>query len=237
MNRPTDEEIIAYVDDALPGDARAAFEARMAEDPTLVEEVARHRDTVAHVRAAYPEGEEKSFDTQALAALGLGGAEVVDIAAARDMRGARKGSRLIWSGAIAAALVGGILIGRITTPTADMVAARQGQLMAAASLEKALNDQPDGSAGAITIGMSFRTNGGYCRTFLRDGYAGLGCRERGGWTLPALVKSRAAEPHSVDFRLAGGDFPPALMAEVDARIVGAPLSSAEVDRARRAQWQ
>ena len=63
MNRPTDEEIIAYVDDALPGDARAAFEARMADDPTLVEEVARHRDTVARVRAAYPEVEEKSFDT------------------------------------------------------------------------------------------------------------------------------------------------------------------------------
>jgi len=238
MNRPTDEEIIAYVDDALPGDARAAFEARMADDPTLVEEVARHRDTVARVRAAYPEVEEKSFDTQALAALGLGGAEVVDIAPARDTRRARKGSPLIWSGAIAAALVGGILIGRITTPAADIVVPQHGQLVAAASLEKALNEQPDGGTGAIRIGVSFRTLAGYCRTFLRaDGYAGLGCREGDGWVIPAVAKSRGAEPHSADFRLAGGDFPPALMAEVDARIVGAPLSSAEVDRARRAGWR
>jgi len=238
MNRPTDEEIVAYVDDALPADARAAFEARMADDPTLVEEVARHRDTVARVRAAYPAAEEKSFDTQALAALGLGDAEVVDMSAAREARRAGKGSPLIWSGAIAAALVGGILIGRITTPAADIVAARQGQLVAAASLEKALDEQPDGGNGAIRIGTSFRTAAGYCRTFLRaDGYAGLGCREDDGWVIPAVVKSRNAEPHSADFRLAGDDFPPALMAEVDARIVGAPLSPAQVDQARRAKWR
>jgi anti-sigma factor RsiW len=238
MNRPTDEEIIAYVDDALPYDARAAFEARMAEDPTLVEEVERHRDTVARVRAAYPTAEEKSFDAQALAALGLGGAEVVDISAAREARRAGKPGPLIWSGAIAAALVGGILIGRVTTPTADMVAARQGQLVAAASLEKALDEQPDGGNGAIKIGTTFRTAAGYCRTFLRaDGYAGLGCREGDGWVIPAVVKSRAAEPHSPDFRLAGDDFPPAVMAEVDTRIVGAPLTPTEVDQARRAKWR
>ena len=237
MNRPTDEEIVAYVDNALPGDARAAFEARMAEDPTLVEEVARHRDTVARVRAAYPEVAEKNFDAQALAALGLGGAEVVDIAPARDTRRDSKRSSLIWSGAIAAALVGGILIGRITTPAADIVP-QQGQLVAAASLEKALDEQPDGGTGAIRIGVSFRTLAGYCRTFLRaDGYAGLGCREGDGWVIPAVAKSRGAEPHSADFRLAGGDFPPALMAEVDARIVGAPLGPAQVDQARRARWR
>jgi hypothetical protein len=238
MNRPTDEEIVAYVDDALPGDARAAFEARMAEDPALAEEVARHRDTVARVRAAYPAAEEKIFGAQALSALGLGDAEVVDISVARDARRTRERSPLIWSGAIAAALVVGILIGRVTTPAADIVAARQGQLIAAASLEKALDEQPDGGNGAIRIGTTFRTAGGYCRTFLRaDGYAGLGCREGEGWVIPAVVKTRAAEPHSADFRLAGDDFPPALMAEVDARIVGTPLSPAQVNQARRTKWR
>jgi hypothetical protein len=119
-----------------------------------------------------------------------------------------------------------------------MVAARQGQLVAAASLEKALDEQPDGGNGAIKIGTTFRTAAGYCRTFLRaDGYAGLGCREGDGWVIPAVVKSRAAEPHSPDFRLAGDDFPPAVMAEVDTRIVGAPLTPTEVDQARRAKWR
>ena len=239
MTRPIEEEIVAYVDGEMADAARAAFEARMANDPALAGEVSRHRETIERLRAAYPEREDKAFDAPALTALGLGEAEVVEFSVGRRRR-ATILARPWWAGAIAASLVCGILIGRVIPAGPggqDIVADRYGQLVAAASLDRALTSQNDGSAGAIKVGMTFRAADGFCRTFrLADGNAGLGCRTGDQWSILALVKGRAEEPRSADFRLAGDEFPPSLMSEVDARIVGTPLTPSEVEKARRARW-
>jgi len=234
MTRPTEEEIVAYLDGELSDAAHVAFEARIADDPALAEAVRRHRETVERVRAAYSDYREPAFDARALESLGLGDPNVVELAAVRE----RRGLNPWWASAIAASLVGGILIGRFMPTGRDFIADRNGQLIAAASLDKALTGQNDGGGGAIELGLTFRTASGYCRTFrLAKAYAGLACRAEHRWSIPALVKDRIEEPRSADFRLAGEDFPPALMAEVDARIVGTPLTPAEVTKARRADWR
>lgn len=241
MTRPIEEEIVAYIDGEIGDAARAAFEARMANDPALANDVRRHRDLVERLRAAYPDREDKVFDTQALAALGLGDATVVELSAPRGQWRGRVMPRPWWAGAIAASLVCGILIGRAIPAGPggqDIVTDRQGQLVAASSLDRALTGQDDGGAGAIKVGMTFRTANGYCRTFrLADGNAGLGCRSGDHWSLLALVKGQAEKPRSADFRLAGDEFPPSLMSEVDARIVGSPLTPSDVEKARRARWR
>jgi CRP-like cAMP-binding protein len=241
MTRPIEEDIVAYIDGELAEAERAAFEARMAKEPALADEVRRQRDLVERLRSAYPDGEDKAFDAQALAALGLGDTTVVELSAARTKRRGRVMPRPWWAGAIAASLVCGILIGRAIPQRPaqqDIVVDRQGQLVAAASLDRALTRQDDGGAGAIKVGMTFRTANGYCRTFrLADGNAGMGCRLADRWSILALVKGRAEEPRSADFRLAGDEFPPSLMSEVDARIVGSPLTPTDVEKARRAQWR
>jgi hypothetical protein len=234
MTDPTDEEIVAYVDGEMTPSARAAFEHRLAEDPPLADRVARHRDLVARLHDAYPPAEAREFDSAELAALGLGDAEIIDFPSGHARR---TRTRPIWATALAASLVGGILIGRATLPAGEMVADREGRLTAAASLQRALDEQPDGGKGAIHIAMTFRTAGGVCRTFRLNDNAGLGCRQGGHWTIPAVVQSRDTESHSADFRLAGDDIPPTIMAEVDKRIVGAPLDPAQVEAARRQGWK
>ena len=241
MTRSIEEEIVAYVDGEMGGVERAAFEARIANDPALAEEVRRQRDLVERLRAAYPDRADKVFDAQALVALGLGDTTVVELSAARGQRRAPVVARPWWAAAIAASLVCGILIGRALPAGPGgpgIVADRQGRLVAAASLDRALTGQDDGGGGAIKVGMTFRTADGYCRTFrLADGNAGMGCRSGDRWSILALVKGRAEEPRSADFRLAGSEFPPSLMSEVDARIVGAPLTPSDVEKARRARWR
>jgi hypothetical protein len=241
MTRPIEEDIVAFIDGEMAGPERAAFEARMAKEPALADEVRRQRELVERLRAAYPDREDKAFDPQAVAALGLGDATVVELSAARAQRRGRAMPRSWWAGAIAASLVCGILIGR-TTPAGlggqDIVADRRGQLIAGSSLDRTLTGQQDGGAGPIKVGMTFRTADGYCRTFrLADGNAGMGCRSGDHWSILALVKGRPEEPRSADFRLAGDEFPPSLMSEVDARIIGTPLTPSDVEKARRARWR
>jgi len=234
MTDPTDEEIIAYVDGEMTAAVRGAFDRRLAKDPTLADRVARHRDLVARLHDAYPRSEAPEFDQAGLAALGLGDADIIQFPSAHARR---TRARPIWATALAASLVGGILIGRATLPAAEMVADREGRLTAAASLQRALDEQPDGGKGAIRVGMTFRTAGGVCRTFRLNDNAGLGCRQDGHWLIPAVVQSRDAEPHSADFRLAGDDIPPTIMAEVDKRIIGGPLDPRQVEAARRQGWK
>ena len=234
MTDPTDEEISAYVDGEMTPSARAAFERRLVEDPALAEKVARHRDLVARLRDAYPPTDAREFDSAELAALGLGDTDIIDFSAAHARR---IRARPIWATALAASLVGGILIGRATLPAGEMVADRAGRLTAAATLQQALNEQPDGSKGTVRIGLTFRTANGLCRTFRLNDNAGLGCRQDGHWIIPAVVQSRDTEPKSSDFRLAADAVPPTIMAEVDKRIVGAPLDPNQVEAARRQGWK
>ena len=233
------EEIVTYLDGEIADDARSAFETRMAGDPELAQSVTDHRDVLTQLRAGYPTPVEKRFDAAELEKLGLlHQGVVIDLGPRRDARQKRRITAPFWCGAIAASLVGGLIIGRADWWEQGLIVQRHGQLMAASRLDKALTEWADGAGNPIHIGLSFRSTTGVCRTFRIDGgYAGIGCREGHGWTIPMLANPSASVPASPDFRLAGSDFPASVMNEVDARIVGEPLNQWEVEHLRGQDWR
>lgn len=238
MSETSDFEVIAYVDGCLDDAARAAFEARLAADPQLAERVAAHRWMTRQIVSAFgpPPGEE--IEPMLLAKLGLAEPNVVPIRS-RAMRPSRPLLALLASGALAASLVAGLFIGRwIDAAPAPLL--RSGpaqQLLADGVLAEGLSGNLAGQAAQVRIGMSFRTAQGICRTFsTASGMSGLGCRHGGNWTVP-IVTSAAPANGGGDYRLAAGEVAPAVMAEVDRRILGDPLGTAEEQRLRKAGWK
>ena len=233
------EEIVAYLDGEMTGAARLAFETRIAGDPGLAQAADDHRDVLTQLHIAYPVPAEKRFDTAELEKLGLWDQGVVtQLAPKREARQRRRISVSLWCGAIAASLVGGLIIGRMDWWEQGLVVQQHGQLVATSRLDKALTEWADGVGSPIHIGLSFRSAKGVCRTFRIDGgYAGIGCRDGNGWTIPMLANPSSLVPASPDFRLAGSDFPASVMNEVDARIVGEPLTQREVEDLRRQAWR
>ncbi|WP_176594151.1 anti-sigma factor [Sphingobium sp. EM0848] len=239
MTDQIEQDIVAYLDGEMPAAARQALEARIQADPVLEAAVADHRQLLSQLQRAYPAGPDKSFDDQELAALDLlDSSPVIDLSHARAAKTGQRGWRAIAWVAMAASLVGGIAVGRLAFREQGFVTQRNDELLASAELDRALDAMPDGGKGAVRIGLSFRGEAGLCRTFrLDNGYAGIGCRSDDRWQVPVLVRSSASSPSSPDFELAGGDFPPAVMQEVDARIAGSPLTPVQVDEARRRNWR
>ena len=242
MNAISDNDVIAYVDGVLDASARTAFERRMDEDPALAQRVAAHRWMTRQIVSAYgpPPGDE--VDAALLARLGLAGENVVPIM----RRSTKMGTGTKWgfiafaaAAAMAASLVVGVGIGRRIDdqPRAWVRGAPDTQLVADGALAQSLSRQLSGEAGPVRIGMSFRAGQGVCRTFsTANGLSGLGCRRNARWEVPIVVGGGASTGKS-DYRLAGGEVAPAVMAEVDRRIVGEPLS-ADAERTSKANdWQ
>ena len=94
------------------------------------------------------------------------------------------------------------------------------------------------SQGAVSVGLSFRAgDGDYCRTFVLEpprSVAGLACRDATGWRVTAI--GEAAAPGG-ELRLASSALPPAVLAEVDARLDGEALDTAGERDARDAGWR
>jgi len=233
-----DQEIVAYLDGEMRDAEISDFEARMKDDPMLRGAVALHREVLVRLRHAYPGSPEKRFDDRELAALGLlDPAPVVELGQARARN--KRWATAAWTAAIAASLAGGIAIGQLSLWQRGFLVERNNRLLATTHLETALSDLPDNGRGYhARIGLTFRADEGLCRTFRVDnGYAGLACRSDAGWSIPMVVRSEDETPSSPDFALAGEAFPPSLMREVDSRIIGAPLTVAEVEQARRESWR
>jgi hypothetical protein len=215
-----DLTIAAYVDGELDAAARARFEADMARDPSLADEVAAQRRLRHRLAAAYdPVLAEPVPLNLSMAA-----------AAANDRPAHRFG--LPHWGAVAASLVAGVLVGRMALPPpeADPMAAR-GQLA------RALDRQLAADAGPIRVGLSFQaTDGRYCRTFQSapDRRAGLACRDDAGWRVRTVT---AWTPGTADYRTAGADTPPEVLAAVDALIAGEPMDAAGERAARDQRWR
>ncbi|MCR5876768.1 anti-sigma factor [Phenylobacterium sp. J426] len=213
-----DLTVAAYVDGELDAQARARFEAEIAVDPSLAREVAAQRRLRARLAAAY--------DPVLAEALPL---ELTLAAQAVNDRPAKRFGLPHWA-AVAASLVAGVLVGRTTIVEPDALAAR-GQLA------QALDRQLAADGGPIQVGLSFQANDGrYCRTFQSapDRRAGLACRDGGGWRLRTVT---AWAPANVDYRTAGVDTPPEVLAAVDALIAGEPLDAAAERAARARGWK
>jgi len=254
----SDDILMAYADGELDPAERAAIERAMQADPAIAAAVARHRALRDDVAAAFADIlaepvparlQPPRAQTQAPAqapALEAPPANVTSLAAAREAKDARAahGARRRWSwpewGALAAMLVVGVLVGKLTPGGAPPAIAGSGnQVVAQGELAAALDRQVGGSGGnaaAVRIGVSFAARDGrYCRGFVMGSSAGLACRDGDRWRIPVLAE---AEPEGAGgYRQAGSALPAAVLDAIDARIAGKPLDAAGEAAARARGWR
>lgn len=239
MNEVPDETVVLFVDGCMAGEALIAFEARLAKDPLLAERVATHRWIARQIATAHGAPPETAFDKSHIARLGLSDDNVFTISdGSRSL--ARR--RMVWGtaiGSIAASLVVGIFVGQaMFTPGTAMITNTGGRPFASGVLADGLSKQLAGDAGAVRIGVSFRTQNGICRTFrTAQGVSGLGCREGRHWLVPVMTTNSVGPATTTEYRLAGGDVAPSVMTEVDRRIVGGPLTTSQEAQLRTTGWR
>lgn len=239
MTRISDEEIVTYVDGQMDAAGRAAFAARLEVDPGLAQRVAAHDWIARQIVAAYGAPPATEVDDALIAQLGLHEENVVTIASRRS---ARLAGFMQWAtgiAAIAASIAVGFFVGRTTPPTETALFSQlDGRIVASGNLDDALSSKLSGEAGPIGIKLTFRTAEGVCRSFrLSSGASGIGCRQGGRWTVPILVDTRPDQAVGADYRLAGGDIAPEVMAEVDQRIEGLPYAPGQERELRDRGWR
>lgn len=241
----SDEILMAYADDELDPRTRAAVDAAMAADPEIARRVEQHKALRATLRSSFgkvldePVPEHLVTAARTAAAVRREG-NVVPLH--------RKPVRRIWSpaqwGALAASLVIGALLGQawVRSSAPGPIVARNGELRASGTLERALSGQLASNQTAtapVQIGLSFRARSGdYCRTFsLREGgsLAGLACRGDDGWRVRVLAQS-ASETGTGQYRQAGSAMPRSVLQTVDEEIAGEPLDARAEADARNRGW-
>lgn len=242
----TEEAIVAYLDGAMPADDRAAFDRRCAVEPALAQRLAAHRWLRQQIAAAYGEPPVGEVPPELVTRLGLA---QMSPGLRPDSPGAgwRRHGSGGWRRALAPALAGALAASLVMTLWVAGVARGGGNAIvmqgpdgavAAGPLAAALSDRLTDEPGAIRIAMTFRTAQGPCRTFTAaGGLHGLACRKGERWALPVLVTQPPASAAAGDYRLASGDMPRAIMAEVDRRIVGDPLAPGEERQLRKSGWR
>jgi hypothetical protein len=151
-----------------------------------------------------------------------------------DERRQEKWSVREW-GAMAASVAAGLLIGvGVMNMQSPVIVAADGGMQARGSLVQALDTQlASDQAGAVRIGLSFRTqDNGYCRTFdlTRTNTSGLACRGGDAWSVVATAAGGGGEVRMVGVA-------PAIIAAVEANIVGDPLDAQAEQRARADGWR
>ena len=257
-----DEEVFAFVDGELPPEAMARIEAAMVNDPQLALRVETQR-ALRRLLAGAHAGVMRETPPEQLTATVAGAspkpaskpAEVIAFPGPQAKAKAKPKPREpklakppgaagkgfpIWA-AMAACLVGGLVIGRVAMPIVPTLSgADDPSQIATGPLAQALNTQVSGrGAGAIRIGLSFKDRAGlYCRAFQASGrasVAGVACREPSAWRVRAI--SPAGPTSDAAYRTAGSETPPAVLAAIDAMIVGQPLDAAGESRAKAAGWK
>ena len=230
-----DEEFYAWLDGELDGDAAAKVAARVADDPALTKLAEQHRALGVTLRNAFDPIASSPVPEHMLAAARTE-ASVIDFGTAKDRRSARFGLPQ-WA-AIAATLVVGVVTGTMMqSGRASPVEASNGQLVAAASLDKALDAQlaSTGHSGPVRIGLTFRDGAGaICRSFTDSGSSGLACQDRGQWQIRGLFG--ALEGQRGDYRMAAGP-DPALAALIDSTIAGEAFDADQERAAKERGWR
>jgi hypothetical protein len=217
MNTMTDDDCLAvmlYVDGEMLADERAAFDARLAQEPALAGAVAREQALRAKLDAAYAPVLGETVPGGLLDLLALHEpAPVVTLVAANDAASvggndahrARLPHASRWSwpqwGAMAASLALGVLLGaRVLAPVAApsidtsvaLATTDSGAITAQGALHEALEQRIGGGGdktmSAVAVGLSFRNQAQqYCRTFtLAGATAGIACKQDDGWVVAHL---------------------------------------------------
>ena len=227
------EEFFAWLDGELEGDVAARVAAQVAASPELSAKAYEHRKLTAELRT--------SFDpvmADAKAPPRFEAAPVIDFgakAARRDQRG--------WFGipqwaAMAATLTLGLVVGNVVGDRLGApVQNRDGMLVAAASLDQALEKQlaSAGATDGVPVGLTFRdSKGAVCRSFNDGAASGLACRDHGDWQIRGLFQG--AEGQAGDYRMAAGE-DPRLAALIDETIAGEPFDAAAERAALERDWR
>lgn len=219
-----EERVIAYVDGELAGPELARFEAELARDASLSAEVAQQQRLKARLNRAYAPVLEEEVPPRLVMTAGV----------------ANPPGRFAWApwGAVAASLLVGLLIGRLALPAGGPLTVAGDGLVARGALARALDTQLASDGGAVRVGMTFRTaEGRYCRTFQSAGdrLAGVACRDGDRWV--ARTTTAWAPAAGPAYRTAASETPPAVLATVDALIVGDALDAAAERAARDRGWR
>lgn len=230
-----EEEFFAWLDGELDGEAAARVAARVAASPELSARAEQHRKLAAGLRAAFAPVIEGSPSPPR-----LGQAEIVDFGARATERERRRGwfSAPQW-GAMAASLALGLILGTQISGRGGYdspVAAADGELVAAASLDKALDSRlaSEPVTEGVRIGLTFRnTAGAICRSFTDRSVSGLACREGDRWRVDGLFPSGA---QGGEYRMAAGE-DPRLAGLIDETIAGDPFDATQERAARDRGWR
>ena len=101
---------------------------------------------------------------------------------------------------------------------------KNGELLASAALDRALNQQLAGTVpagGNVQMGVSFRArNGAYCRSFVlsQAQRAGLACHQDQSWHIKALAPTEAVATSADGYRLAASELPPTVRSKIEELI-------------------
>lgn len=239
MREFADEAVILFVDGGMTGDELAAFEESLASDASLAERVSAHRWMVRQIVAAYGSPPDEVVDRPLLDRLGSNEGNVLPFTGIRKLKFARAVSWSVGTGALAASLVIGVMVGQsMLAPANGVILGSGGKFFASGELSEQLSSQLTGEHGPVQIGVSFRTENGVCRTFhIQQGASGLGCREGERWIVPIMVANNSNPNGPTEYSLAGSDIAPFVMAEVDRRIKGEPLSAEQERQLRNINWK
>lgn len=256
MNIP-DELLAAYVDGELQGAERARVEQAIAHDARLAQRVAHYRSMRTRLRGAFDgalhEPVKQRIVQVARSSARPATAQVIDLARVRAERKRRNERRRLLQPhriAIAASLIGGLLVGALAEHLwsgSALTVVRNGEMVAQGALADALNNQLQDAplpAGRFHVGLSFRAkSGAYCRTFSAadsPALAGLACHEQDHWRVLTLVGSQLPAHGSTaatDQRQVAWNLSPLLLQTVREHISGEPLDAQAEARARGSDWR
>ncbi|WP_394729090.1 anti-sigma factor family protein [Altererythrobacter sp. GH1-8] len=231
----TPEELAAFADGQLEGEELARVTAAIEADPELARQVEAHRKLAGMLGSHYAPILEQDVPDRLTQMLREtkepDGAAVVDFAAAKDRREARR-TLPSWGwggGAIAAALVAAVMLNLGGGSVEDGYA---GTRLASALDTQLVADQ---SAGADTrILLSFRNEANeFCRAYANVSESGIACRDDQGWRQQVL--GHGSESGSTEFRMAGSEAE--ILATAQEMATGPALSAEEEMAARKAGWQ
>jgi hypothetical protein len=228
-----DEEFFAWLDGELEGEAAARVAALVEASPELSAKAAEHHVLGQKLLAAFVPVMDESASPR------FAEAEVGDIAEQRAANDRRMG----WLGvpqwaAMAATLALGLAVGQLVDLRPEVpIESRNGTIIAAASLDRALDRQlaSAGPTDGIRIGLTFRDRrGAICRSFSGAAGNGLACRAGDGeWQVEGLFASTG---EGGEYRMAAGESPQ-LAAMIDKRIAGEPFDAAQERAAFERDWR
>ncbi len=196
-----DEQISAYLDGVMPAAEAARFEAAMAQDPILRDEVEVFRNADEMLRAAFP-ADADNIDAAMIARLGLETRPALPKTAAND-NPARFWKIGLAGGAIAAS----IAVALILTPSGGGSLERDSQFQLAMESAPSGKTLPLSQEGRMVrpVLTFAAADGRFCREFAVDNQSsGIACRSKGKWTIEAEASASSADLDNGDVRTAAG---------------------------------